>query len=156
MPTKIKDYQFVPDTDPTLGSNSDEKTPSQKAVRTFVTNRFLWHTLFFSVEGNLAVGEKPLRIYVPCNMTIDHVFIAVGTAPQGNSIIVDVNKNGTTIFTSGSNRPTIVAGSNTGSGVPDITTLTTNDYLTFDIDQVGSTVAGADLTVHVRCKQYLS
>jgi hypothetical protein len=62
---------------------------------------------------------------------------------------VDVNKNGTTIFTTQANRPTIAIGANTALGTPDITALAQNDYLTFDVDQIGSTVAGANLTVQV-------
>lgn len=114
----------------------------------------MWHTFMFTSEGTLTTGAKPLRIYVPGTMTIDKVYIAVNTAPTGANIIVDVNKNGTTIFTTQGNRPEIAASAYTDeSGAPDVTALALNDYLTFDIDQIGSTIAGADLTVHVRCKQ---
>ena len=114
---------------------------------------YCWHTFLFTFEGALTVGAKPLRIYVPSNYTVDKVYIAVNTAPTGSSIIVDVNKNGTTIFTTQGNRPEIAIGANTDeSGTPDVTALVKNDYLTYDIDQIGSTVAGSDLTVHVRCQ----
>ena len=120
-----------------------------------VTN-WMWHTFIFTMEGILTIGASPLRIYVPGDFTIDRVYISVDTAPTGQAIIVDVNKNGVTIFTVQANRPQIAAAANTGnSGVPDITALALNDYLTFDRDQVGNPVAGSDLTVHVRCQQFL-
>lgn len=72
------------------------------------------------------------------------------TAPTGSSLIFDVNKNGTTIFTTQGNRPTIASSGNSSSAaIPDVTTLTTGDYLTVDIDQIGATVPGANLTVIV-------
>ncbi len=92
-----------------------------------------------------------------CTLTIDRVYIHVKTAPTGASIIVDVNKNGTTIFTNQANRPEIAAGSTEDeSGVPDITALAKDDALSMDIDQKGSGDAGADLSVFVRCKQLVS
>jgi hypothetical protein len=62
---------------------------------------------------------------------------------------VDVKKGGTTIFTTQANRPTITAGGNTATGVPDVTAWNAGEYLTVDISQVGSTTAGANLTVTV-------
>jgi hypothetical protein len=60
-----------------------------------------------------------------------------------------VNKNGSTIFTTQANRPTIVSGALTSVSVPDVTTWANGDYLTVDIDQVGSTTPGTDLQVQV-------
>jgi hypothetical protein len=69
-------------------------------------------------------------------------------------LIVDVNKAGTTIFTTQANRPTIAIGAtDDDSGTPEVTALTEGDVVSIDIDQVGSTVAGADLTVEVVCTQ---
>jgi hypothetical protein len=118
---------------------------------------WMWHSFIFTAEEELTEGAKLLRIYIPGVFTIDKVYISVDTPPTGAAIIVDVNKNGVSIFTNQANRPQIAAGNNTGeSGTPDVTALVLNDCLTFDIDQIGSTEPGANLTVHVRCKQYLS
>ena len=74
--------------------------------------------------------------------------------PTGANIIVDVHKNGTTIFTTQGKRPEIAAGGYTDeSDTPDVTALTKTDYLTMDVDQVGSTITGQDLTVHVRATE---
>lgn len=76
---------------------------------------------------------------------------AVGLAPTGASLIVDVHKNGTTIYTTQANRPTIPVTSFDGpETVPNVTQWLATEYLTFDIDQVGSTIAGAHLTIMLR------
>lgn len=83
--------------------------------------------------------------------TIVGVVAAIDTAPTGASVILDVNKNGTTVFTTQANRPTIAAGAHATSAiaVPTVIDLVAGDYLSVDIDQVGSTVAGSDLVVKV-------
>jgi hypothetical protein len=61
-----------------------------------------------------------------------------------------VNINGITAFTTQANRPTVAAGNNVSSvAVPNTTALAEGDYLTVDIDQIGSTLPGADLTLVV-------
>jgi len=111
-------------------------------------------TLSFAVTGTLATGtDKVPTLLAPRTLTITKVKLVVKTAPTGQAIIVDVNKNGTTIFTTQANRPQIAAGATTGdSGTPDITSLAEGDKLTVDIDQVGTT-PGADLTVEVVADQ---
>lgn len=103
----------------------------------------------FSRSGTLVTGTGTMRWRVPVALTIQHVRLACNTAPTGAAILVDVNKNGTTIFTTQANRPTIAASANaeTATIAPDVTALAAGNYLTVDIDQVGSTVAGADLTI---------
>ena len=106
----------------------------------------------FSQGGTLTTGTGAFRLYNRDGVThtIHTVTASVGTQPTGASILVDVNKNGTTIFTTQSNRPTIAVSTNEDeSGVPDVTSWAAGDYLTVDIDQIGSTVAGANLVVVV-------
>ncbi len=114
------------------------------------------HTLTFSLTsffktGVLTATTGAQRLPIDGTYTIVGTRLMVGTAPTGASIIVDVNKNGTTIYTTQGNRPTIAASANAGGpgATPDVTSLVAGDYLTVDIDQVGSTVAGSDLTVSV-------
>lgn len=106
----------------------------------------------FGAPGSLAVttGLSPFPIDGPA--TILSVQAAVNTAPTGADLIVDVNKNGTTIYTTQANRPKILDGAKVSavSTDPDVTTLAAGDVLTVDIDQIGSTVAGSDLVVAVR------
>jgi hypothetical protein len=116
----------------------------------------VWTTLVFTKLGSLSAGTNvTLVLLSPCNLTVDHVRCYAKTAPTGTAIIVDINKEGTTIFTTQANRPSIPAGQNKGakSAAPDVTALAEGDTITLDIDQVGSTTPGADLTVEVRCRQ---
>lgn len=105
----------------------------------------------FSQAGTLATKIGTLRWYPRGTITLESVFICVNTPPAGQAIIVDVNKNGTTVFTDQTKRPTIAAGAFTAtSGTPDVTSVTPTDYIQIDIDQVGTTDPGADLTISVR------
>ena len=100
--------------------------------------------------GALTAVAGSMRLYVPWACTIVGVRASVGVAPTGASLIVDVNKNGTTIFTTQDNRPTITATNFTDlSSAPDVTAIAADDYLTVDVDQIGSTVAGSDLILQV-------
>lgn len=114
------------------------------------------HTLTFSLTsffktGTLTVVAGTQRLPIDGTYTIVGTRLMVGTAPTGAALLIDVNKNGTTIYSTQGNRPTIAIGANTGGpgATPDVTTLAAGDYLTVDIDQVGSSAAGSDLTVSV-------
>lgn len=115
----------------------------------------LGHTFAFSLGGAAAVGVGAHRIYndTGVDLQIRAVRASVGTAPAGSSLTVDVNKNGTTIFTTQSNRPSILAAGNTSGRITNhnVTTLEAGSYLTIDVDQIGSTTAGSDLVVQVLC-----
>lgn len=107
----------------------------------------------YAKTGPVTVISGQLRYRFPFAATIVGVSMAVNTAPTGAAIIADVNKNGTTIFTTQANRPTIAAGAfATAAEVTNmnVTSIAAGDYLTVDIDQVGSTVSGADLSLFIR------
>jgi len=104
----------------------------------------------YTVGGTLVASTGVVRLYFKRAVTITNVMAAVDTQPTGASVIVDVNKNGTTIFTTQGNRPTIAVSTNTDlTSVPDVTAFAAGDYATIDIDQIGSTIAGANLTVTI-------
>lgn len=107
----------------------------------------------FSTSGALAAGAGSHRIYndSSASWTIQSVRASVGTAPTGSSIILDVNIDGTTIFTTQANRPTIAISSFTSGKLTNmnVTTIASGSYLSIDIDQVGSTISGSDLTVQI-------
>lgn len=82
-------------------------------------------------------------------LEITSVSLHVGTAPTGADLVVDVNANGVSVFTSAA-RPKVVAGSTDGVAAPNAANIVApNQTITVDVDQVGSTVAGSDLTVVV-------
>jgi hypothetical protein len=107
----------------------------------------------FSANGvlNPMVGTNRFYNDTGSNAYIASIRGSVGVAPEGAAIIIDCNVDGQSIFTNQALRPTIPAGEVTA-----ITYLSeytfiwpVGSYLTIDIDQVGSTVAGSDLTVNV-------
>lgn len=114
----------------------------------------------FSYTGTLVVGVGKFRVYNDTGdtLTIRAVRITVNTAPTGATIICDISKGtgtgaSTTIFTTQTNRPTIAISGFTSGKVTnmDVTSFPDGDYLSVDIDQIGSTIAGADLTAQILC-----
>lgn len=106
----------------------------------------------FAVSGGLSITLGTLRFRFPFAATLEGVSAAVNTAPTGANILLDVNKNGVSIYPF-STKPTILIGAFDTGGVeqvPDTTNMNPGDYLQVDIDQVGSTIPGSDLTVFIR------
>jgi len=111
-----------------------------------------WH---YWIDGNIAVATGLIRIFnlTGATLAFQKVHLGVNTCPVGANLIVDVNR-GTdgykaTIFAAG-NRPTILAGEYTGYSITFQTlNIADGSYLTFDIDQVGSSTPGADLSICV-------
>ncbi len=91
---------------------------------------------------------KTNPIVMPFAGTILRADAAAGVGPTGADLIFDVNLNGSTIWSTSANRAKIVAGATTGTqSTFDTTAFSAGDVLTVDIDQVGSTVAGSDITL---------
>jgi len=93
-------------------------------------------------NGTLYVLNGSARWYAPRAVTIQSMAAYVQTAPVGSSLELRVNKNGSSIQT-----PTITTGNTSGSltGLSD--TMNAGDYLTVDITAVGSSTAGANLSL---------
>jgi hypothetical protein len=91
-------------------------------------------------------------------LVITEVYLMVGTAPgSGKTFTVDVNKNGTTIFTTQGNRPSIADTSTEDtSGTPEITALAKNDKLTIDVDVSTASTAVADAVCIIRGTQAIT
>jgi hypothetical protein len=105
----------------------------------------------FKLSGTLSVGTGATRLYndTGATWTISSIRATVESAPSGGSVVIDVNKNGTTLFTTQANRPTITTGNLTSGKVTtmDVTTVADGDYLTIDVDTITS--PAANLTVIV-------
>lgn len=98
-----------------------------------------------STPGTLSVVNGTMRWYPTVNGTLSAIYVAVGTAPTGASLIVAIRKNGsTTIGTA-----TIAVSTFTTTVTPSPATFSgpNTDYYTYNITQIGSTVAGTDLAV---------
>lgn len=135
---------------PMVQGGTTEQTTTRQ-----ISHLSAWENCPFSHGGALTVKTGVSR-YPIKGGTWEVVSVAamINTAPTGAAVIVDVNKNGTSIFGTQANRPTIAVSTNSATvGAFTATTLTDGDYLTVDIDQIGSTVAGSDLTVVIRMRR---
>lgn len=106
---------------------------------------------------DLAVVSPAVTFRIPNRMRITNVIANLTTATEGNNLIVNINAGGVSIFTT--NLLTVDAGektSITATTPPNITTrtLSENEEMTIDIDQVGSTTAGAGLKVTIVGERY--
>lgn len=107
----------------------------------------------FYVDGVLTADTKLCSIIAPFAMTVIEVRVAVDVAPTGANLIADVNKNGTTMYTTQGNRPTIIATETSATATdPDVTSIALGDIISVDLDQVGSTIAGENLMVTIICE----
>ena len=113
-------------------------------------------TSFFTMDHDetLATGSAKARLVMPCDGVITNVTACTLSAPVGASVILDVNKGGTTIFTTQANRPTVAAAATTATlaGQPEVTSFSAGDVLSVDVDQVGSTTAGTGFCVAISYK----
>jgi hypothetical protein len=98
---------------------------------------------------DLATGTAVVTFRMPHAMTLTGVRAGVTTAPVGSTIIVDINEAGTTVL---STKLSIDASEKTSTtaasaAVISDSALADDAEITIDIDQVGSTTAGAGLKV---------
>lgn len=104
-----------------------------------------------SMPGTLATGVVSLPFPINGTWSFGALIVEVGTASTGASIIVDMLYNGSTIYTTTANRPTLGAGVVwAAGGAPNTTSFTGSSsvrgYLQFSIIQVGSSgTEGSDL-----------
>lgn len=115
-------------------------------------------TIVFTDDRNvLTAGNGDARFYnrLGRDLIIVGAWVSVGVQPTGAAILVDVNVNGTTIYSTQANRPTVAISTNGGgiSATPDTTAFAVGDYFTVDIDQIGSTIAGGRMTVGIVVRQ---
>jgi len=122
----------VDDTERTITVSIDTSTLKE-------SSGFLWVK-----SGDAVAGSGQVAVF-----TADHDgtfkdwVIKALVAPTGQSVILDVNKNGTSIFANAGNRPALTAGSTSATGVVfNVPSFVKGDVFTFDIDQAGSPTAG--------------
>ena len=107
----------------------------------------------FTVTGSISTaGLVPTRIYnvSGTDLTIHEVAISLGVAPTGQKVVIDVLKNGTSIFTSTAHRPEIAISGQYGSTTSiDHATWSSGEYLQIEVIQYGSVIAGSYLSVEI-------
>ena len=97
--------------------------------------------------GTLTAATLQAAVTFPFAVDIISVTPSVTVAPTGASVIFDVNNDGTTIFTTQANRPTIAASALFGAPKsPDAAARRVNvgDVVSVDCDQIGSGTAGSN------------
>lgn len=97
----------------------------------------------------ITTGTAKVTFRMPCAITLTSVRANVNTAPVGSTIIVDINKGGTSIL---STKLSIDASEKTSAtaAIPAVisdSALADDSEITIDLDQVGSTTAGKGLKV---------
>jgi hypothetical protein len=91
-------------------------------------------------QGELTTGQnKSFPIECPYDGTFEKWRFELDPPDATGSTIVDVHKNGTTIWSTQSNRPTLATGASNAVGtVFNTTTFSKGDRLTLDLDQIGT------------------
>lgn len=136
--------------------------------QTWIPSPIVYGTIFLPIAGEINTGTNQARYVCARPMLVKDTQLRIETAPTGASLIVDVNQgDGATQTTMYSTKPTLaISGKNgglapeaaayskrcfassSGSGTP------TAAVLSIDVDQVGSTIKGSDLGIHVRALQF--
>lgn len=108
---------------------------------------------FLLAQGEPAVTGVNLtsELVVPYPGKITKAVARGKTAPQGASFIVDINLNGTSIWnTNQANRLRLADNDVDGEQTSfDTTAVVAGDILSIDVDQVGSTTEGQDITIQL-------
>jgi len=98
----------------------------------------------FSRQGTLVATQGTQRFYIERAGTVSTVRASVGIPSEGSGILVDVRINEASML----NAPIeILPGTYTRLGSLSQVSVLPNDYITVNIDGVGSVTAGANLTV---------
>lgn len=97
----------------------------------------------------LTTGVAKATFRVPFAMTLTAVRASVTTAPTGANLVVDINEGGVSILSTKLSIDATEKTSTTATTPPVISdsSLADDAEMTIDIDQIGSTIAGAGLKV---------
>jgi hypothetical protein len=91
----------------------------------------------------VAQGDNASAWVCPATGTLVSVDIWCDTAPVTAAVTVDLHKNGTTVFTTQGNRPSIATSATTDtSGTVEVTPMTAGDKFQFQIDSLNASDEG--------------
>lgn len=127
-----------------IGTDVAALTGANSAVESFVV-------AVSDETTDLTTGTAKVTFRMPYAFTLTGVRASVTTAPTGATLTVDINESGTTIL---STKLTIDVSEKTSTtaaaaAVISDSSLADDAEITIDIDQIGSTVAGAGLKVYL-------
>jgi hypothetical protein len=97
----------------------------------------------------LTTGTNKVRFRLPFAATLLAVRANVNTAPTGSTLIVDINEAGTSVLGTKLSIDATETSSTTAASAATITdsSLADDAEISIDVDQIGSTIAGAGLKV---------
>lgn len=108
--------------------------------------------LIFAISDEttaLTTGTAKVTFRMPFGFVITGVRASVNTAPTGATLIVDINEAGVSILSTKLSIDATEKTSTTAASAAVLsdTSIADDAEITFDIDQIGSTIAGAGLKV---------
>lgn len=100
-------------------------------------------------DSDLEVGDEQGLFVLPYDMTFTNVLASVKDAPTGSTIIIDITESGISVLSTLLSIDASETSSLTASSAAVISnsTLSGGSEISINIDQVGSTAAGGELTV---------
>lgn len=133
----------------TSGTDTETKTAANTATALKPQECFIF--ALSDETTALTTGTGKITFRMPYAFTVTAVRSSVTTAPTGAALIVDINEGGSSIL---STKLSIDASEKTSTtaasaAVISDSALADDAEITFDIDQVGSTIAGAGLKVYI-------
>jgi len=143
--------------------NTKIESAKVNANFTNLSDHSRWITLQWLFSGQLTLQTSLDYKTLPDNFVFERADLVVDTAPTGAALIVDIERStdsgGTwvTIFTNQANRPQVAISAKAGNSTTvDVATGTANTHLyRAKIEQIGSTIAGANLSVMLKGKATL-
>lgn len=111
------------------------------------TRQILWYRPDATLETG--ANQSATVVYRGPDLTLIRWDARIKTAPTDADLILDVLLSGTSLWASTpADRPTIADSATSGTDTDfDTGTIEDGDVLTFDIDQVGSTIPGGQVTL---------
>lgn len=150
---------YTPTTAPAEATDLDDLTAHLAGLDNSLSSSAVFDTIRFVRNSTITVTLDFDGAWIANRGgTVTGVRMHRFDAGTGGSTIVDVNKNGVTLFTTQGNRPTITAASGDDQSVsvtPDITSFVTGDVIAADIDAVetgggGNAPQGLSLIIEVQ------
>jgi hypothetical protein len=124
-------------------ANPHQVTPSQIGAQSYGSYH---RDITFVLGDMLEVGADQTN-HVPLTASgyFQSLYTIVKTAPTGDDIVFGINKNGVAIQSA---KLTILDGNTSGSSTTfSLETFEIGDYLSIDVDKIGSVMAGSDATI---------
>jgi len=133
---------------PLVGNTTGDIAYATDTGKLYVWNGSSWNdsadkTKYVTLRqsGDLTVTTGTKRWYAPKTITIKDITARVDTAPVGAAINISINKNGIQASTI-----SIAAGATKTSSTVSIA-MSADDYITVDVNQIGSSTPGSELSI---------